>query len=171
MQESFIALREWGDFSVITSTLFFVFYICFSNKQNSSLHLTSCIVIGFNLVMLVLEEPLMKIVDRDLARFLWYITFAALDTCVIAAIHIVHRTNKLKTTHFSKLMQFNYGALALLQYVTYWDQITFNLTLIDSLYRLAIPSISFAISALLIMTITKEFIVQVINYPELKEKQ
>ena len=166
MQESPLALQAWGNFSIIASTLFFVLYVCFSKRKNESLHITSSIVVGFGLIMLLIEDPLTQITDIDLLRYSWYNSFALLDTCILAAIYITHRKQQLKLTTSSKMIVVNYGTLALLQYIAYWDQLSFQLAIVSDLYLLAIPAISLTISSLLILTISKEFILESIIHPE-----
>lgn len=160
MQQSILDLIEW---SYVICALLFVFYISAVRQQNRSLVYTSSIVVGLNLAMLIMEQSLKEVVDRDLNRFLWYNSFALCDAIVIAAIHIAHRVNNLVFSRFSQIIQINFLILGLLQIVTYWDQITFNTSFIDATYRLAVPTISFSISLTLIFAVLKDFCAQVLS--------
>lgn len=167
MQDTILALLMW---SYCFTLLFFVFYISILKNHDPSVLITSCIVLCFNSLMLIIENPIQHIEDIDLYRFLWYNSFAVCTIFVIFFIRVAHLHKKIPLSLYAKLIMRNYSVLGFIQFIGYWDQLTFNSAFVDSFYRIGVPSIGLAISIIFLGALLKDSVIQIIRSEQLKSE-
>lgn len=130
-------------------------------KKTTGFTVTAVVTIQF--VMMLIEQQLLTITDKNLLRFMWYNTFAMCDIALMLMLYHMHRQAKIPYGMAAKHTNLSFMCLGFLQVFCFLERSYTQSEIIKTIYSYAVPAINISIMFLLTGIMLKEMFSPQIN--------
>ena len=147
-------LFDIGGISSLLVVFCFLLLLKFHRAENNSLHISSGVIVLASFLMHSVELKLFSLAetDRDLAKYLWYISFVLIDVVSAYVLYKIHVVYNVKVSRLSFFTLYSLFALTGVQLLRFVDRLIFETDLLGSFYQYSIVIINISIVSTIIFS-------------------